>query len=80
MAYLVQRVCVQQDPTKLNNLGGVLGHVHAVLVAGSGDVDDDIAVDLEGGVLLGSHSCGRKGGRREGEREEEEREGWRRGS
>ncbi len=60
MAHLVESVRIQQDPAKLNNLGGVLGHIDAVFIASGGDVDDDVAVDLEGGALLSSHGCGRE--------------------
>lgn len=58
MAHLIQCVGVQQDPAKLNDLGRVLGHIDTMLVAGGGDVDDDVAVDLEGRVLLSSHDGG----------------------
>lgn len=46
-AHLFERLCVKQDPSKLNNLGRVLGDVHAVLIASGCDVDHDIAVDVE---------------------------------
>lgn len=78
-AHLIQSICIQQYPAELDDLGRVLGHVDAVLVARRGDVDDDVPVDLEGRVLLSSHGCaiGRRrarGGRRgeeRGERREE---------
>lgn len=55
LSYLLAGLCVEQNPTQLNDLGRVLGHVHAVLVAGGRDVDDDVAVELGGGSLNGRH-------------------------
>lgn len=53
--HLLAGLCVEQDPTQLDDLGRVLGHVHAVLVAGGRDVDDDVAVELRRGSLNGGH-------------------------
>lgn len=58
MAHLIQCIGIQQYPTQLNDLSRVLGHVDAVLVTGSGDVDDNVSVDLEGRALLRGHVCG----------------------
>jgi hypothetical protein len=38
--------CVNQDPTKLNNLGRVLRYINAVLIAGSRNMNHDIAIDV----------------------------------
>ena len=58
MAHLIQCIGIQQYPAQLNDLSRVLGHVDAVLVTGSGDVDDNVSVDLEGRALLCGHVCG----------------------
>jgi hypothetical protein len=42
---------VQKNPSQLDNLGRVSGHVDAVLIAGGSDVDDDVAVQLRRGSL-----------------------------
>lgn len=44
--YLITALCIKQDPSKLDNLGRILGHVDAVLITGGGDVDNDIAVEI----------------------------------
>ena len=49
---------VEEDPTKLNQLGRVLCNVDSMLVAGGRNVDDDVAVDLERRGLGGSHGDG----------------------
>lgn len=54
-AYLLEVVGIQKDPTELNDLGGILGHINAVLVAGGRDVNDHVAVHLERRTLLGRH-------------------------
>lgn len=56
--HLLERVCVEQDPTKLNHLGRVLCHINAVLVTGGRNMDHDIAIDVELGQLLRRHGCG----------------------
>jgi hypothetical protein len=55
--HLIETVSVEENPTKLDNLGRVLGHINAVLVAGCRDMDNHVTVDLERGRLLGSHGC-----------------------
>lgn len=54
-AYLFEVVGIQKDPTELNNLGGILGHVYTVLVASGRDVNDHVAVHLERRTLLSRH-------------------------
>ena len=54
-AYLLEVVGIQQNPTELNNLGGILGHVNTVLVAGGRNVNDHVAVHLERRTLLSRH-------------------------
>lgn len=66
LAYLLEVVGIQEDPTELNNLGGILGHVNTVLVAGGRNVNDHVAVHLERRTLLGRHD-GRGGTRGPGE-------------
>jgi hypothetical protein len=46
--HFVQGLCVNEYPANLDNLGGVFGNKDGVLVAGGGDVDDDVAVDTVG--------------------------------
>jgi hypothetical protein len=46
--YFVQCLCVNEYPANLNDLGGVFGDKDGVLVAGGGNVDDDVAVDAVG--------------------------------
>lgn len=56
--YLFARLCVQQDPAKLNDLGGVLGNIYAVLITRRSNVYYDIAVEvrcLRRGGGLGGH-------------------------
>lgn len=48
--HLLERICVEQNPSKLNNLGRVLGDVDAVLIARRGHMDHDIAVDVDLGL------------------------------
>lgn len=45
-SHLVAVLGVEQDPSKLDDLGRVLGNVDAVLVAGSCNMDDDVAVEV----------------------------------
>lgn len=47
-AYLVESLCIYQDPPDLNDLGRILGDIHPVFVAGRGHVDDNIAVNVQG--------------------------------
>ena len=54
-AYLLERLRVKENPSKLNHLGRVFRHVNAMLVARGSYVDDDVAVDVELGRLLGRH-------------------------
>lgn len=54
-AHLVKSLCVHQDPADLDNLGRVLGDIYAVLVAGGSDVDDHIAVNVQGSRREGGH-------------------------
>lgn len=54
-AYLVAGLGIEQDPAEFNDLGGVLGDIDAMFVAGRGDVDDDVAVQLGDGGRDGGH-------------------------
>lgn len=59
MWYLFAGLCVQQDPTKLDDLGRVLGNIYAVLITRRGNVYHDIAVEvrcLRRGGGLGGHN------------------------
>ena len=61
-------LCVDNDPTDLNHFRAVLGDIYSVLVAGSGNVNDAVLVELtlalallaRGGARLRSRSwvCG----------------------
>ncbi|KAK1247827.1 hypothetical protein MKX07_000715 [Trichoderma sp. CBMAI-0711] len=55
---LFESVGVKENPSKLNDLGRVLGNVHTVLIAGGRNMDDDVAVDVELGHLLRRHDGG----------------------
>ena len=75
-AYLIRRLRVQQDPSKLNDLGRVLGYIDAVLVTCGGYMDDYVAVEvIWRGLRSSSH--GSQGGDNRGSRgnERERREG-----
>lgn len=48
-AYLVAVLAVKQDPAQLDDFCRILGHIDAVLVAGRGYVDDEIAVEATAG-------------------------------
>lgn len=50
-AYLLTVLGIQENPSKLNDLGRVLGNVYSMLVAGCCNVDNDISVEVP---LLGS--------------------------
>lgn len=54
-SHLVAVLGVEQNPPELDNLGRVLGHVDAVLVAGSCNMDDDVAVEIAALGLRSSH-------------------------
>lgn len=67
-AYLVERLGIEQDPAKLDDLGRVLGHVDTMLVARSRNMDNDVSIDMGWRRLLIRHvrNKGRGGGKREG--------------
>lgn len=44
---LLQAVSIKENPSKLNDFGGILGNVDAVFIAGSRNMDHDVAVDVE---------------------------------
>ncbi len=53
--HLVKSIGIDKNPSQLDNLGGVLGDIDSVLVAGGGDVDDHVPVNFEGRALLSRH-------------------------
>lgn len=58
-AYLFAGLCVQKDPTKLDDLSRVLGNIYAVLITRRSNVYHDIAVEvrrLRRGGGLGGHN------------------------
>jgi len=59
--YLVTISCVEQDPADLDGFGRIFGHIDTMFVAGSGYMDDDVA--LETGALWVGHGdrCRRNG-------------------
>ena len=44
-SYFITRLRIQQKPTDLNNLCGILGHVDAMFVAGGSYMNDHVAID-----------------------------------
>lgn len=46
-AHLLERVCIHQDPTELDNLRRVLCHINAVLIAGGRNMNHNIAIDVK---------------------------------
>lgn len=54
-AHLFAGLRIQQDPPQLNDLGGVLGHVHAMLVTRRSYVNDNVAVQIAPLRRIGSH-------------------------
>lgn len=44
---LLQTVSIKENPSKLNDFGGILGNVDTVFIAGSRNMDHDVAVDVE---------------------------------
>ena len=58
VSYLIAALAIKENPANLNHFGRVLGHIHAVLVAGRGHVDNDVSVQLwncrSGGRHLGA--------------------------
>lgn len=55
---------VQQNPTQLNNFSRVFCHVYSVLVACSGNMDDNIS--LQAGALIRRHCSKLRAGRGSG--------------
>lgn len=47
--YLLAGLGIQQDPAQFDDLGGILGDIDAMLVAGGRNVDDDVAIQLGSG-------------------------------
>lgn len=55
VAYLVERLGVDHDPAELNDLGRVLGHIHAVFVACGRNMDHDVSIGMGWRRLLVRH-------------------------
>lgn len=55
---LFESVGVKENPSKLNDLGRVLGNVDTVFITGGRNMDHDVAVDVELGHLLRRHGGG----------------------
>ncbi len=53
--YLFEGVGIEQDPAKLNNLGGILCNIDTVLIASGSNVNDDVALHAELRALLRRH-------------------------
>ena len=68
---------IKQDPADFDDLGGVLGDVDAMLVAGRRNMDDYVAVDVVLLIRRGRHlkpaPSGRDGSRGGGRKEERSR-------
>lgn len=52
LSHLLAGFCIEQDPAQLNYLCRVFCNINAVLIAGCGYVDDDVAVEI-GGLRTG---------------------------
>lgn len=52
---LLKSAGINENPSKLNDLGRILGHIDTVFIASGRNVDHDVAVDVELGHLLRSH-------------------------
>lgn len=50
--YLLAALGVQQNPSELDDLGRVLGHVHSVFITRRGNMYDHVTVQL--GLLAGT--------------------------
>jgi len=44
--YLITRLCIQEDPTKLDDLGRVLGHIYAMLITSRSDVNNNVPIEI----------------------------------
>ena len=53
--YLIAGLCVEQNPSELDHFGRIFGDINAMLIAGGGHMDDDIAVELGNGRSSGGH-------------------------
>jgi hypothetical protein len=53
--YLVTALCIEENPPKLYHLSRVLGDIDSVLVAGGGNVDHNVSVQ----IALLALGCGR---------------------
>lgn len=53
--HLLEGVGVEENPAELNHLCRILGHINAVLVAGGGNMDDDVSIHAELRALLRRH-------------------------
>lgn len=62
---LLKSAGINENPSKLNDLGGILCHIHTVFIAGGRNVDHDVAVDVELGHLLRSHDGNGSAGSRQ---------------
>jgi response regulator RpfG family c-di-GMP phosphodiesterase len=52
-------LCVDNNPSNLNHFRAVLGDIYSVLVAGSGDVNDAVLVELTLALALLARSGAR---------------------
>lgn len=53
--YLVTALCIEENPPKLYHLSRILGDIDSVLVAGGGNVDHNVSVQ----IALLALGCGR---------------------
>lgn len=56
MSYLVTILAVKEYPTQLNDLRRILCHIYAMLVAGCGNMDDHISIQLRDGHAVAGHA------------------------
>ena len=56
-AYLFTGLSVQKNETNLNGFCRIFGHIDTVFVAGRGNVDDDVTVEVWLLRRLRCHSC-----------------------
>jgi len=57
LVYLVQCLGIKKHPAELNNLCRILSHIHAMFIARSRNVNNDIAIGMRGRRLLTRHVC-----------------------
>lgn len=55
LAHLFQSGGIEKNPTNLDNLSRIPGHIYAVFIAGCSNMNNHVSVDLERRALLSRH-------------------------